>query len=218
MPADRRTFVKTLGAATLALGAAPGSGEQPGGGAETGRAGAVRRRHVQPGSAELDAVPAAGFRRQVERQGRALQRNPVSRHARAGQPAQGARPRRRAGPRSRDRHALDLPDLGDVRQGAGHGRGTAGEDGGRREDRPLPHRPRRARQQRGPPGRHREAHRVAGRRAEELALEDHGCRRQGGDREPRRRHAGARAEDARRSRRPGYRRRLHRLGQSRVDD
>ena len=29
MPADRRTFVKTLGAATLALGAAPGSGESP---------------------------------------------------------------------------------------------------------------------------------------------------------------------------------------------
>ena len=49
-------------------------------------------------------------------------------------------------------------------------------------------------------------------------VEGDGCRRQGGDREPRRRHAGARAENARRSRRPGLRRRLHRLGQSRVDD
>ena len=33
--------------------------------------------------------------------------------------------RRRAEHRSRDRHALDLPDLGDVRQGAGHGRRAA---------------------------------------------------------------------------------------------
>ena len=47
-------------------------------------------------------------------------------------------------------------------------------------------------------GRDREAHRLDGRRAEERALQDHGCRRQGGDREPRRRHAGTRAEDARR--------------------
>ena len=55
-----------------------------------------------------------------------------------------ARPRagRRAQPRSRDRHAVDLSDLGDVRQGRRHCRRTTGEDDRRREDREVADRPR----------------------------------------------------------------------------
>ena len=47
-----------------------------------------------------------------------------------------------AGPR--DRHALHLPDVRHVRQGAGHGRRAARENDRRREDRPVADRPGRA--------------------------------------------------------------------------
>ena len=105
-----------------------------------------------------------------------------------------------------------------LRQSAGHRRRAAGENGRHREAAALAACPCGSRQQRRPQRRHRAPHRLDGHGAEELALPRDGCRPQGRDREPRRRHAGARAEDAHRSSGSGVCRRLPRLWQSGVDD
>ena len=84
---DRRTFLKAAGSAAVALGT---TGvpvfAQP---ATPIRFGVDM---FSLNAAELDAVPAARFRRQVEREGRALQRDPLPRIARARQPAQASAP------------------------------------------------------------------------------------------------------------------------------
>ena len=170
MPADRRTFVKTLGAATLrsAHGSGHGDGATP-----TAKPAAPVRFGVDMYSlAQQNWTPFQQMDFAAKWNVKVVHFSEIRFLGilEPRQPEEGARARRRARARSRDRHAIDLSDVGDVRQGAGHCRRTAGADGRRREDRALADRPRRARQRRRPARRHREAHRLDGRGAQELAV------------------------------------------------
>src|SRR5689334_14007015 len=72
-------------------------------------------RLVQPPLAELVSVPIAGLQRRAEGQGRPFFGGTVYRESPAREFEEGARARRKAGHRSRDRDAFDLSDVEDVR-------------------------------------------------------------------------------------------------------
>ena len=144
--------MKTLGAATLALGATSGTDAAP----------TAAQTPVSPvrfgvdmyslGAQEMDAVRADGLRREVERQGRALQRDPVPGHP---EPDHLRKVRAYA-----DKLGLDLEigmrSICPTSAAFDKAQGTAEEQLGRMvdaADRPLAHRAGRARQQCRPPHR-----------------------------------------------------------------
>ena len=220
MPADRRTFVKTLGAATLALGApAEGALASLAAGAETGRAGPLRRRHVQP-AAQQNWTPFQQMDFAAKWKVKVVHFSEI-RFLGNLEPDNLRKVRARA-----DELGLDLEigmrSICPTSAMFDKAQGTAEEQLGRMVDAAKIVRSPIVRavlgsgaDRRGGIEKHIDSMVAC---PQELALESDGRRRQGGDREPRRRHAGTRAEDARRSGRPGLRRRLPRLGQSRVDD
>ena len=218
MPADRRTFVKTLGAATLALGATPGADAAP----------TAAQKPATPVRFGVDMYSLGAQKwTPFEQMDFAAKWNVKVVHFSEIRFLGTLEPDNLRKVRAyADKLGLDLEigmrSICPTSAAFDKAQGTAEEQLARMVDAAKIVRSPIVRAVLGSSAdrrdRDRKAHRLDGRRAQELALENHGRGSQGRDRKPRRRHAGARAEDARRGGGPRVRRRLHRLGQCRVDD